>query len=213
MGDFNIYCIEPINCRNVNSITAGEGITINPKFGRGQVNISIDNEQWPDEETINGWLENADLEDLKGPEGPQGPQGPQGTGLVNSIYLETCKYTYKGSSLLFNTVINENDNFITKTSNNYLNIGNKCYVSILYNVLVNSLTRYPYELTRLRIYKNTNVIKNKLYGNDSNSKIHDEILVELDKHNSISLYIDSTANDKIEILPGSFIKFNKIVDT
>ena len=115
--------------------------------------------------------------------------------------------------MVFNTVINENDNFITKTSNNYFNTGNKCYVSILYNVLVNSLTRYPYELTRLRIYKNTVLIKNKLYGNDGNSKIHDEILVELDKHDSISLYIDSTANDKIQILPGSFIKFNKIVDT
>jgi len=281
MGDFNVYCIQPINCRNVTSLYAGEGITIDPGIGIGMVNIAIDSESWPDEQTINGWLSNINLEDLRGepgpiglsgsegpsgaegptgeegPEGPQGligpagpegsvgpqgptffpteeeiiqwiqdnlhivegpagPQGPPGLDAADSasaIYLETCKYVYDGTPLVFNNTIKETDNFITKTDNNYFNLGGKCYVSILYNILIGSLTKYPYELTILQINVNQKTVKRKEYGKDMNGNISDEILVELENHDAISFLIGSASVNKIAILPGSFVKITKIIAT
>lgn len=352
MGDFNVYCIQPINRRNVTSLSAGEGITIDPAIGIGNVNIAIDSQNWPDEQTINRWLSNINLEDLQGepgpigpsgeqgipgppgssgtqgpqgpegpegptffpaeeeiiqwiqdnldiiegPQGPQGPpgqdgiigmdgqigpegptgpvgptgpcgpegptgpegplgeQGPQGPqGLIgptffpaeeeiiqwiqdnldivegpagpqgppgldgvdsaSAIYLETCKYVYDGTPLVFNNTIKETDNFITKTDNNYFNLGGKCYVSILYNILISSLTKYPYELAILQINVNQKTVKRKEYGRDMNSNIADEILVELENHDAISFFIESEAINKIAILPGSFVKITKIIAT
>jgi len=169
---------------------------------------------FPAEEEIIQWIQdNLTIEGTPGPQGPQGPPGLDGADSASAIYLETCKYVYDGTPLVFNNTIKETDNFITKTDNNYFNLGGKCYVSILYNILISSLTKYPYELVILQINVNQKTVKRKEYGRDMNSNIADEILVELENHDAISFFIESEAINKIAILPGSFVKITKIIAT
>jgi hypothetical protein len=179
---------------------------------------------FPAEEEIIQWIQD-NLDIIEGPQGPQGPEGPQGAqgprGLpgkdaidsASAVYLESCNHVFDGSPLIFNTIIKETEDFITKTGNNYFNIGGKCYVSILYNILIGSLTKFPYELATLQININGNIVKRKEYGRDMNGNISDEILIELENHDAISFLIKSDSINKISILAGSFVKITKIIAT
>ena len=57
-----------------------------------------------------------------------------------------------------------------------------------------------------------NNIKNKEYGHDMSNGISDEIITHISNHQSILFLINSSMVDKIEILPGSFIKFTKLTN-
>ena len=124
----------------------------------------------------------------------------------NIFLLQTNTIYSSGQYINFNNILNSKS-FILE-NNRYIYCGTSYFFELNFNIKYNIIGEYPYEIIRIKIYKNNEIILDTKYGYGGNLVISDSIVVFISNGDNLSMTINDNKNDII-ILNGSFIKFKK----
>jgi hypothetical protein len=151
---------------------------------------------------------------LKGDDGPKGDaglkgdDGPKGdAGNIPHLFINKNNFTYTSPThIIFDNIID--DSQFSIINDKYVYSGDTCIVLLKFNIKYETTNTYPYEIIPLKIYKNDELILDMKYGYSGGLVISDDIIVTINKGDSIVLLFNDI--DPIKIKEGSFLLLQKL---